>query len=40
MPGESRTVSAEFSGGQGALKVAVRAWNGPEQAVVVDAAQP
>lgn len=40
MPGESRTVSAEFAGAEGALKVAVRAWNGPEQAVAVDAAQP
>jgi hypothetical protein len=40
MPGESRTVSAEFTGAAGPLKVAVRAWNGPEQAVAVDAAQP
>ena len=40
MPGESRTVSAEFAGGQGELKVAVRAWNGPEQAVAVDTARP
>jgi len=40
MPGETRTVSAEFTGAAGALKVAVRAWNGPEQAVAVDAAQP
>jgi hypothetical protein len=40
MPGESRTVSAECAGAEGPLKVAVRAWNGPEQAVAVDAAQP
>jgi hypothetical protein len=40
MPGESRTVSAEFPGAAGALKVAVRAWNGPEQTVAVDAARP
>jgi len=43
MPGESRTVRAEFdpaAGGQGALDVAVRAWNGPEQTVAVDAPRP
>jgi hypothetical protein len=40
MPGESRTVSAEFTGAEEALKVAVRAWNGPEQAVAVDAPRP
>jgi beta-galactosidase/beta-glucuronidase len=43
MPGERRTVTAEFdaaSAGQGALHVAVRAWNGPQQTVTVDAPRP
>jgi hypothetical protein len=40
MPGETRTVSADFdaaAGGRGALTLAVRAWNSPERSVPVTA---
>jgi beta-galactosidase/beta-glucuronidase len=40
MPGETRTVSAEFdaqTGGQDALTLAVRAWNSPDRTVKVGA---